>query len=63
MWARAVWIEQDKEEEGVIPEIWIQGQTVRWPTGLNVVKALSEKREPLGKWHKFPLTKIKFRSG
>ena len=38
MWARAVWIEQDKEEEGVIPDIWIQGQTVRWPTGLSLVR-------------------------
>ena len=44
MWARAVWIEQDKEEEGVIPEIWIHGQTVRWPTGLNVVNVREEIR-------------------
>ena len=28
-WSRAVWIEDEVEEEGVVPSIWIQESTLR----------------------------------
>lgn len=63
MWVRAVWMEGKREEEGVIPEVWIENKTVRWPDGINVLRARTEQRQPTEKWHKFPLVKVKFRSG
>lgn len=63
MWVRAVWQESDDEEEGVIPEIWIEDQKVRWPTGLNVTRAAKEKKKPSDSWYSFPLVKVKCRSG
>ena len=62
-WARAVWIEGKKEEEGVIPVNWIEDTTVRWPRDLNVVRAMSEQKSPSEKWHSFPLVKVKTTSG
>jgi len=32
MWSRAVWVEKDGEEDGVIPTSWIKGNHVYWPT-------------------------------
>ena len=63
MWVRAVWIEGKREEEGVISEVWIENKTVRWPDGINVLRARTEQRKSTEKWHKFPLVKVKFRSG
>lgn len=62
-WARAVWLENDVEEEGVVPHAWIENKTVRWPTGVNVMRAFSEQRLPLDNWLTFPLVKIKVTSG
>ena len=62
-WARAVWIENDVEEEGVVPRVWIEDKTVRWPKGINVIRAFSERRLPLDNWLSFPLLKIKVTSG
>ena len=63
MWVRAVWLEGSREEEGVIPEVWVENNTVRWPNGINVLRARAEHRKPTEKWHKFPLVKVKFKSG
>ncbi len=63
MWARAVWTEGKKEEEGVIPLNWVEDNTIRWPNTLNVLKPLAERREPSPNWHRFPLVKIKMKSG
>lgn len=63
MWVRAVWLEGGIEEEGVIPEVWVEDENVRWPNGVNVLRARSEQRVPSAKWHTFPLVKVKFRSG
>jgi hypothetical protein len=60
MCVRAIWLEGGIEEEGVIPEVWVQDEKVRWP---NVLRARSEQRVPSPKWHSFPLVKVKFRSG
>ena len=63
MWKRAVWVENEHEEEGVIPDNWTDGASVFWPPGSNAEKALKERREPNEKWLKFPLVKIKTSSG
>lgn len=63
MWVRAVWLENDIEEEGVIPEVWIQDNNVRWPNGINVIRARTEQKIPSNKWHSYPLVKVKFKSG
>lgn len=63
MWARTVWLEGKKEEEGVIPINWVQGDTVRWPNTLNVLKPLADRKQPSPNWHRFPLVKIKVKSG
>ena len=49
MWARAVWIEQDKEEEGVIPEIWIQGQNCTLAHWFKCCECLVREERAIGK--------------
>ena len=66
MWARAVWTENNREEECVVPSIWIdkKSSTVFWPHGSNAKKALENMEIPDHKtWRKFPLVKIKMISG
>ena len=53
-------MKESREEEGTVPLSWVRGNVVFWPPG---VQALEEKREPTVKWRKFPLIKIKFKSG
>jgi hypothetical protein len=62
-WARAVWIENDVEEEGVLPKVWIEDKTVRWPTGVNVMRAFTQQKIPEDNWESFPLVKVKLTSG
>ncbi|CAB4003364.1 Hypothetical predicted protein [Paramuricea clavata] len=61
-WARAVWIENDVEEEGVLPKVWIEDKTVRWPTGVNVMRAFTQQKIPEDNWESFPLVKVKLTS-
>lgn len=62
-WSRAVWLEGDQEEEGVIPICWVKNKSVMWPSGTNVLKAMREMKLPEEHWIKFDLVKIKFTSG
>lgn len=62
-WSRAVWLEGDQEEEGVIPTCWVKNKSVMWPSGTNVLKAMREMKLPEEHWIKFDLVKIKFTSG
>ena len=64
MWTRAVWIEGKREEEGVIPQCWINqsDRLVYWPPG-NAVKAMKDSAQPSDKWTKFKLVKCKISSG
>ena len=57
MWTRAVWEEGNKIHEGVIPKVWIENNTVRWPSGLNVRKPHAEKQTPCANWKTFRLLK------
>ena len=40
MWVRAVWMEGDKEEKGVLPCSWLKDKYVFWPPGQNAEKAI-----------------------
>ncbi|CAM1308728.1 Uncharacterised protein at_DN0510 [Pycnogonum litorale] len=62
-WTLAVWQEEDVEEEAVIPTTWIEGDFVRWPRGVNTLRAMKEMRNPDSKWDSFKLIKVKLRSG
>lgn len=62
MWARAVWLEDNEEQEGVIPQKWIQNQMVHWPPGVNAAPAMAEMRDPTPSWRKFTLVKVKIAS-
>ena len=65
MWTRAVWFEDDVEEEGVIQAVWMKDGYVYWPPGHNALEALTEKCDPTDKWTKFNnmLIKMKISSG
>ena len=63
MWVRAVWVEKGREEEGVIPSVWLEDKTVRWPKGITAMRDLNNQEKPSKDWHIFPLRKIKCTSG
>ena len=67
MWTRVVWLEDDDEEKGVIPAVWLKDGYVYWLPGHNALKALTmltEKRDPADKSTKFNmLIKMKISSG
>ena len=60
-WTRAVWREEDREEE-LVPSTWIEGKFVRCPSGSSAVAALKEM-SPGANWLKFDLVKVKFSFG
>ncbi len=62
VFARAVWIEDDKHFDGVIPKNWIQENIVRWPK-THVQSAHKKKLDPMEDWLTFQLVKIKMTSG
>lgn len=45
---RAVWKDDDREEEIVVPLSWIEGKIVRWLGDSSAVAALTEKNEKPG---------------
>ncbi len=68
MYTRAVWREGTQEEEGVVPDSWIDREmrTVRWPRKMSVTKtekAIKDKINPHDEWMTFSLIKIKLTSG
>jgi len=68
MYTRAVWREGTQEEEGVVPDSWIdrEKKTVRWPRKMSVTKtkkAIKDKMNPQDDWMTFSLIKIKITSG
>ncbi len=68
MYTRAVWREGTQEEEGVVPDSWIDREmrTVRWPRKMSVTKtekAIKDKINPHDDWMTFSLIKIKLTSG
>lgn len=62
MWVRAVWLEGKKEEEGVLPKVWLRNGCIHWPPGVDASKALQEMREPAANWQKFKLVKVQMTS-
>ena len=62
MWSGAVWKEQGREVEGVIPTKWINGGHVFGPNK-NESKAMKKQTSPEKGWMKFNYMKTKFLSG
>ncbi|KAG9267456.1 hypothetical protein AMEX_G18296 [Astyanax mexicanus] len=66
MYTRAVWKEGEQEEEGVVPDNWIDrnNRTVRWPlmSATKIERALRDKINPQDDWMMYPLIKIKITS-
>ena len=46
-----------------IPTVWIQDGYVRWPEGLQVLKAFNQHLTHKNYWHKFKLIKVKLCTG
>jgi len=63
MWSRAVWRENKREVEDVIPSSWIANDQVLWPNAVNAAPYVAECRAPGKRWRKFQLVKVKFSSG
>jgi hypothetical protein len=68
LWARAVWLENNEEHEGTVPNVWVSEAkwTVYWPSSSKeseVLKAYKTRELPQEDWFKFQLIKVKFRSG
>jgi hypothetical protein len=61
-WSRAVWKEELKTVEGVVPSVWIVDNMVCWPRK-NEKSAALEKAKPSNDWKQFPLMKVKVTSG
>ncbi|XP_065641659.1 uncharacterized protein LOC105846739 [Hydra vulgaris] len=60
---RAVWLEENREEEGVLPSAWVRGKVVIWPPSkMNAFKLMKEGVEPNENWRLFKLIKIKITS-
>ncbi|XP_047134059.2 uncharacterized protein LOC101236321 isoform X1 [Hydra vulgaris] len=60
---RAVWLEENREEEGVLPSAWVRGKVVMWPPSkMNAFKLMKEGVEPNENWRLFKLIKIKITS-
>lgn len=62
-WIRVVWVEGNKEEEGTVRDIWVDSDFILWPPVMNSLKYLKDRKKPTYKWKKFPLVKIKMKSG
>jgi len=62
-WLRAVWKEGHDEVEDVLPSVWLQGSSVRWPRTGKAEKLRNDRAEPDSSWHTFPLVKVKFTHG
>ena len=62
-WSKAVWLEGNIEEVGTVPTSWIENEYIRWPVGVNALRAMAEQKIPDEKWKSFPLVKVKLSSG
>ncbi|XP_047134871.1 uncharacterized protein LOC124812375 isoform X2 [Hydra vulgaris] len=60
---RAVWLEENREEEGVLPSAWVRGKVVMWPPSkMSAFKLMKEGVEPNENWRLLKLIKIKITS-
>lgn len=63
----AVWFEEDKDIEGVVPRTWVdeEKKVLFWPTqNKNSTVYIKNKKAPeKDKWKQFSLIKVKFSSG
>ncbi|XP_076852117.1 uncharacterized protein LOC143506880 [Brachyhypopomus gauderio] len=63
-WVRAVWQEKKRQEEGTVPDSWVdtQNMLLYWPNAANATRYRNDRRKPSDGWRKFPLLKEKMRS-
>ena len=61
-WCRAVWLENEVEEDGVVPTCWVDNSVVYWPNK-NALSAARNLTPPDETWLKFPMLKIKIADG
>ena len=47
----------------IIPTVWIQDGYMRWPEGLQLLKAFTQQLTANDDWHKFKLIKVKLCTG
>ena len=53
----------DKEEwEAVVPDIWLKGSKVFWPSVVDVGKYIRLRKTPAKSWPMFTVKKVKFES-
>lgn len=64
MYAKAVWLENDRETEGAVPLNWVDREKgiLMWPKK-NPTRAFKLKENPKDDWMSFKLIKIKVTSG
>lgn len=62
-WWKVSWREDLKEVESVVPDIWVSGNTLRWPRTGNVEKQLLARAPPTTKWDRFELISIRTKKG
>ena len=62
-WVGAVWKENGKEEEGIIPSCQINDGSVHWPSKMNVLRPAQERKEPDEAWLKLSSVKNKCQDG
>ena len=63
IWSKAVWLEGNIEEVGTVLTSWVVNENIRWPVGINALRAMVEQKMPDEKWKSFPLVKVKLSSG
>lgn len=63
LWVRAIWKEEHREEEGVVPSTWVKEAMVLWPNVSNAQRAMKSGILPTDSCKRFPLVKEKVRSG
>jgi len=71
LFCHAVWIENSKELEGILPEgwivdktlRWIVDKTLRWPPVSNAKPYIEQRKEPSKDWKSFTIIKVKHQTG
>ena len=62
-WSKAVWLGGNIEEVGTVPTSWIEYEYIRWPVGMNALRAMAEQKIPDEKRKSSSLVKVKLSSG
>ena len=50
MWTPAVWLQDNEEQEVVVPHNWMQNHMVHWSPGVNAARDMDEMRDSTPSW-------------